>query len=300
MCKGSTSTPARSALATRRSSAPKAAGWVPGPLPGGPPDYEYHFTTLAGTSIDFCGLLVDGRSLCFGIRAQQPPEVRFTQIAAGAGYGCGIRENREILCWGASQAGQTAAPFGQYRLLSSSGLHSCALTTDSALVCWGRADNGATAAPAGRFTALCTHSNGGCAVAEGTGALACWGEAPPTPAGDGYEAVACNTRSVCATRPDGTLECAGALALAPEGTFREVVLGFSHACGIKRDGHTVCWGPAENGNSIGAATVYAGGPGLAHLALGDRISCGLRQDGTAFCWGNHPEHPITVPQKAMP
>lgn len=270
--------------------------WVgPAGPGGGGADYQYRFTTLDGYGYGFCGLLVDGRALCFGPFIDQPPDVRFSEVTASWATGCGIRENREVLCWGSPIEGRTAAPFGQYLQIRSGNGHSCGILQDGRLTCWGPNSAGERNPPPGRFVALCAGTDVSCAVEEGTGAIRCWGRPLVVPEGGGYTQVECTFETVCGLHEDGSLRCAGP-DTPPEGRFRKIAAGERHFCGIKDDSNTVCW---SNSNDTGAIR-YTGGPGLADLALGRDVSCGIRQDGTVFCWGNPRDQLIQPPVKAAP
>lgn len=73
-----------------------------------------------------------------------------TQMAVGAGHGCGLRSNGQVACWGKNDAGQLGSGFvgaGTAATLVPElqgvvsvhvdGTTSCALRNDGALFCWG-------------------------------------------------------------------------------------------------------------------------------------------------------------------
>ena len=62
-------------------------------------------------------------------------------------------------------------------------------------------------------------------------------------------------------------------------TFTAVVSGAQHYCGLKSDGHVVCAGDDEYGQSSPPAGVYKS------IAAGDFHTCGVKTDGSAECWG---------------
>jgi hypothetical protein len=59
--------------------------------------------------------------------------------------------------------------------------------------------------------------------------------------------------------------------------FTDVQLGNFFTCGLRTDGHILCWGDG-GGQGVPNETFKA-------LAVGGFASCGLRSDGTPTCWG---------------
>ena len=60
--------------------------------------------------------------------------------------------------------------------------------------------------------------------------------------------------------------------------FRDVAVGWDHACGLRTDGRVACWGL----NGIGQAEAPEGA--FRAIAVKRRYSCGLRVDGSVQCW----------------
>jgi alpha-tubulin suppressor-like RCC1 family protein len=79
-------------------------------------------------------------------------------------------------------------------------------------------------------------------------------------------------------------------------TFRTVVAGWLHACGITTTGQTLCWG-ANHSGQLGIGTVdttahrspelVSGGHNFVAIALGSRYTCALTAEGEAYCWGEN-------------
>ena len=54
-----------------------------------------------------------------------------------------------MVCWGNNAAGQAAAPKQSFVALTAGVEHTCGLRVDGVAVCWGASNNGATAIPFG-------------------------------------------------------------------------------------------------------------------------------------------------------
>ena len=65
---------------------------------------------------------------------------------------------------------------------------------------------------------------------------------------------------------------------APVVPFRDVAVGWDHACGLRTDGRVVCWGV----NELGQAEAPEGA--FRAIAVKGHYSCGLRVDGSVQCW----------------
>src|SRR5581483_1356013 len=56
----------------------------------------------------------------------------------------------------------------------------------------------------------------------------------------------------------------------------------SHACGIKTDGHFVCWGEDTYGQTSGP---IASTDSFTQITAGYYVTCGIATDGHLKCWG---------------
>ena len=65
---------------------------------------------------------------------------------------------------------------------------------------------------------------------------------------------------------------------APEVPFRDVAVGWDHACGLRADGSIACWGLNESGQAQAPEGTFRA------IAVKGHISCGLRVDGSVECW----------------
>jgi hypothetical protein len=67
-----------------------------------------------------------------------------------------------------------------------------------------------------------------------------------------------------------------------------VSAGGSHTCGLKSDGHLLCWGNDSNSQVSHAPPIT-----FTQVSAGDAHTCALKDDGTAACWGNGQSTPPT-------
>jgi hypothetical protein len=61
----------------------------------------------------------------------------FKQANAGSSAVCGILANGRLMCWGLNDFGQAVPPEGKYKQVSVGQLHACAIKTNGRLKCWG-------------------------------------------------------------------------------------------------------------------------------------------------------------------
>ena len=73
-----------------------------------PPDEAFVSVTVGARHV--CGLTNDGRAVCWGADATQPPYLRFRSLSAGASVTCGVVVDGRIACWGQDYRGTTLPP----------------------------------------------------------------------------------------------------------------------------------------------------------------------------------------------
>ena len=259
--------------------------WVgPGGPGGGAPDYRLRFIDIDAETQNFCGLLANGRALCFGRAYLQAPATPFTAIAVGESHACGLKADGTVGCFGAGPEARTMAPDGRFTQIVAGMGHTCALAEGGEVACWGDDLQGQSTPPNDRFVSLCAGGLRSCGVLAEGGAIRCWGgdgqgrPNPAPPAGDGYAGVTCGFQLVCGWRADGFASCSG-VAGAPPGLYARIEAGSSHACGFDPAGSLTCW------PDVVSSAAALGGPGLVDVAAGDFSTCGIRTDGTVTCWG---------------
>jgi len=89
----------------------------------------------------------------------------------------------------------------------------------------------------------------------------------------------CQHQGTCSVDGAGGYTCQcppGVTGSNCELAFTDVQLGNFFTCGLRTDGHILCWGDG-GGQGVPNETFKA-------LAVGGFGSCGLRSDGTATCW----------------
>lgn len=188
---------------------------------------------------------------------------RFVALSAGLWHTCGLTESGVVSCWGVNAAGE----LGDSTLQTST--HPVRVATDEQFA----------AVDAGG-TQVCARSTAGTAW--------CWGANWSAQLGIGAVDL---------------LPHPSPLAVAGSHTFRYLVTGDRHACGVVADGATYCWGGGLSGQLGTAETSFlcqaiqepcnrvpepvTTATAFTALAVGDEHTCGLDRDGRAFCWGGN-------------
>ena len=66
------------------------------------------------------------------------------------------------------------------------------------------------------------------------------------------------------------------------GSYKSLVIGELHTCGLRTDGTVVCWG----NDIMGQVSDTPTNDRFTYIAAGPHHTCGIRTDGTVACWGN--------------
>ncbi len=229
----------------------------------------WHSCGLTGEGIAFCwgqnnwGQLGDGTSIYQSTPNPVAGDFRFRTLSAGQFHTCGVTTEGVTYCWGWNQHGQLGIGTTEYfRLLPTAVTGNLAFTTIAAggshvcgtaagiSYCWGHNQTGQLGAgdlvdrlaptPVSGGPAFAALESGGwhsCAItATGTGY--CWGL-------NAYGAVGSGPSEGVLLIPTAV---AGGL------TWREVVAGSFHSCGVTPAGEVYCWGNNELGQ-IGDGTI---------------------------------------------
>ena len=186
----------------------------------------------------------------------EPPAGRYSAVAIGYRYSCGLKETGTILCWGLYQLPRSG---GEFRALAVGANYACAVRTDHTIHCWGDNDEGQTEAPSGEFTSITAGERHSCALSR-VGTVACWGD-----------------------NRQGQTE-------APSGEFASITAGKWHSCGLRPTGIVECWGA----NDFDAADPPAGR--FADVSAGQQYSCGIHTDGSLECWDLHARTLADIPE----
>jgi hypothetical protein len=208
-----------------------------------------------------CGLRPDGSLACWGsetVDHELAPATTFTSISAGTAHTCGMRTNGAIACWGDNSSGECMPPSGMFTSVNAGLSFTCGVKADQTLACWGYNVSGQATPPAGTFVSVDTGWLEACGVRT-TGALACWGE-----------------------NENGS-------TVPPSGTFRSVSCGVRTCCGVRTNDTIACWGD----NDEGQATPPNGA--FSSVDVGYKHACAIRTTGTVSCWGSNWGGVFSVP-----
>jgi len=190
-----------------------------------------------------------------------PPNVAFSQLAAGDEYTCGIiAENATVVCVGANAFNQSSPPHNvKFTQLSSGG---CGVTTDGSANCWGRNAFGSKFPPIASFyrdvaygwkysCVITTDFRLQCWTNDATGAAAHGNNLliDVIPSGLSFSAVSISGPSICAMTSTQNIMCFGnetdpsALPSPPsDQRFWGFDMTDTDACGILHGGEIYCWG----------------------------------------------------------
>ncbi|NBY46341.1 MAG: hypothetical protein EBQ56_00920, partial [Proteobacteria bacterium] len=286
----------------------------------------------------FCGLTVTSDAWCWGSNdygqlgngttssmygamsgpAQVTGGLKFSSLAAGGAFTCGLTADGTAHCWGSNdyrqlgdgtsaylKANPTAVSTTlKFSILSLGSEHACGIAKDGATYCWGNAYYGQV---------------GDGTFGYRTAPTLVFGQSspPPTPTiPSAFSSVSAGSSHSCGLSAAGVAWCWGAGASGQVGdgtttsratpvavlsflTFRALTLGGLHTCGLALASGTYCWGD----NSAGQLGSGASGQGMKHLnqsspvAVVSEVSfaslvagwvhtCGLTAQGEAYCWGD--------------
>jgi alpha-tubulin suppressor-like RCC1 family protein len=290
-----------------------------------------HFVQLTAGTDHTCGVTTDNLAYCWGENREGqlgdgttadrsvPVRVaggrRFRQIQAGALHTCAVTPLDIAFCWGSNIYAQLGdgtttrrlTPVRvmgglSFRRVIAGGHHSCGLTTANKAYCWGENSDGqlGDGTTTGRtrpvavsgglsFSQVVAGSNHSCGVTTLKRAY-CWGGDEDGQVGDGLT----NTVWLKPVPVGGTR------------SFRQVIPGFFHTCGVTTSDVALCWGlnnAGQNGNGTTASlnltpTRVAGGLAWSGVSTGVREpppfvtgsayhSCGLTTGNRAYCWGGN-------------
>lgn len=264
-----------------------------------------------------CGLLADGRALCWGWGGDamgtgpQSPVAQPTLVLGGGvfdriGTGdfpeairtCALGTTGAAFCWGTSGVGDGTGSFGAtrptavaggrtFRSLAVGDGHSCGVATDGDTYCWG------TTGSLGEL------GNGPDGSANGTPVKAL----TPEP----LVSVTAGARYSCGLTNTGVAYCwghnfegylgTGSFAgervptkVATNVRFAALAAGSATTCGIALEGDVYCWGYVsgqEPTNTSATPVLQPGGRKFTAITIGWNHRCGLTRDGNAWCWGDN-------------
>jgi alpha-tubulin suppressor-like RCC1 family protein len=189
--------------------------------------------------------------------------LRFSSIAAGGSFSCGLTSDGRVFCWGLGDNGRLGN-------ISSSG---------SSLPLAVKPGNDLL-----RFTKVAAGYAHACALST-TGGVFCWGA--------GSEGQLGNGAALDSSLPVAVVQT----ELGSDEVFSAVSAGFVHSCAVTNKGNAYCWGFGVNGrlgnntleNSITPVRVSPQAEGkaivFASIAAGGLHTCGTSTTGVVYCWG---------------
>ncbi|MBK8256936.1 MAG: hypothetical protein IPK82_30215 [Polyangiaceae bacterium] len=210
----------------------------------------------------------------------------------GLGFGCAIRDDDALLCWGNDVANgafvsspQEIAPGSLWRSIDLGRQYGCGIHLDGSLWCWGLGTDKVLGVS-------------GVNVAM-----------DPIQVGNqtDWAMVSTGMNHVCALKTDGDVYCWGnpmsgaastaggsAVPMLVATGYMFVDAGTEVTCGIKADGTLWCWGDNDRWQlGIGSSNPKLSSTPLQvgthidwrRVEVGDSAVCGIRQEGSLYCWG---------------
>jgi alpha-tubulin suppressor-like RCC1 family protein len=278
------------------------------------------FRQVSAGETSTCALTTENRAYCWGYgflgdgseahQMSRPVAVagglQFVQISAGGDHSCGLTGDNRAYCWGSNYYGQLGdgTSFGRltpvpvagglsFRQLQAGGHHTCGVTTANVAYCWGGnylgqlgdgtiASRSSPTAVAGglSFRQVIAGDQHTCGATTGNRGY-CWGRNAEGQLGIGIYGIR-NGRQV----PTAVL---GGLS------FRQVLAGRVHTCGVTTSDRAYCWGyngdgELGNGTLSGRQTrplAVVGGLSFRWLAPGHYHTCGTTLANKGYCWGRN-------------
>jgi len=205
-----------------------------------------------------CASLSDGGRRCWGPGNVPANLTDPVHLAIGSSHGCAVERGGQVRCWGDNSYGQLGNN----------------TTTPS--------ETAVNVANLGDAVKVGVGNQHTCALSI-TGRTWCWGRDEQGQLGNGFANLS-NRLMPTEVTVDlmGDVPLTGAVDLA---------VGWNHACVIRDEGATWCWGSNGSGqlgtgNNQGFAyAVPSGAADLIRVVAGQFHTCGLTSAGTVSCWG---------------
>ena len=250
---------------------------------------------------DAAGELGDGLPMTFSdtpVRVADPVGFsgRWSRIAVGDFFTCGIDSAGRAYCWGRGDYGilgdgvttgndrpfpapvvEPAGFSGVWTDIRTGHVHTCAVDDAGSAFCWGyMIDWTPTRIPdpaSGVWSAVHAGVYYQCGIST-TGDLYCWGDEFSGCLGDG----------------PGDAPRASPVHITPGVRYREIALdGESfHACAVTETDELHCWGMNNFGEVPGSGDQHVPTlllSGVRHAGIGEYITCAVMTDGSARCVG---------------
>lgn len=210
----------------------------------------------------------------------------------GTGFGCAIRDDDALLCWGLDlpngqfvTAPEEIAPGSTWLSVDLGTSSSCGIQTNGTLWCWGISGDSLLGVPGANIAMT------------------------PIQVGSDtdWAMVSLGDSHACALKASGDIYCWGspqAGAIGPVSPAESPILvdtgymfvdaGTDVTCGIKKEGTLWCWGDNDHwqlglgpGDPKQTSTPTQVGSHVdwRRVDVGDNGACGIRQEGSVYCWG---------------
>lgn len=196
------------------------------------------------------------------------PALAAIGTAQGEMFGCALRTDSLIACWGTRDRGQLGGAVGDT-------VHDC-----TAFAPAGCQPGPAVVAGGVKYRQVAAAADHACATRI-TGEVDCWGRKPGTPIPD--PGSTCASAGDCVNTPTQVTLPASA---------QRVVVGADHACALLTTGAAYCWGDNASGQlgRPGASSLtpveVSGGFKWSTLSAGYAHTCGIELGtGVVGCWG---------------
>jgi alpha-tubulin suppressor-like RCC1 family protein len=233
------------------------------------------------------------------------PKVQVTSISLGGDFGCGLRIDGTVMCWGYQGSGgrlgdgtptSQSAPvlvkdINDAKAVAVGDEHACVVRGAGAVSCWGHNDsrqlgdgttkNSVTPVPVVSLTDATQLALGGgfsCALQK-AGTVSCWGDDALGQLGDNMM-----------TPRSAPSPVMGVMAAT------QIAASYESACALVQSGDVYCWGHNEYGETGGAnppdkvlvPTKVAGLSGIASISSGadSHHFCATTTAGAVKCWGH--------------
>lgn len=214
------------------------------------------YAGLEGT----CGKRTTGEFECWGFAPGQSDWTRptgvdwpvgpFSTLAVGARGICGVGASNAVTCWsGYNSAIETTPPNAMSAIAVGKGAVCGIDSSTLQMICWGNNSFGQTVPPSGTWLAIGFSDGTPCGIRT-DGSMSCWGddESPVYGADSGgrdFVDVGVRENYLCGLHEGGDISCysvAGKRWRNFAGTFIELEVGRSFACGRDAAGIVECFG----------------------------------------------------------
>ncbi len=231
-------------------------------------DAEYGAT--GGEGDDECG---DGDSIFTSDPCSKTPKYvssGWVDLAVGEFYGCGIKEDAGLYCWGDLETGNLG--MGEYTF------EQCGLLPSGGPFC-----NKVPRYVAGGFAQVAVYRGHTCGV-KLDGTLWCWGSNSYGQLGVEVAPDNCgNEENACAKAP---------IQIGTETNWHQVAVSNQNSCAVKTDGTLWCWGrnsvwqlPDPSATEYRTPKQIGSETDWSYVQTGHLGSCAMKTNGQILCFG---------------